>query len=767
MTEAPAVIVELPGYPFNNFPSLPNIAALRAVNPIGLVAGENYLVDGTSTLGDGGGGTYAWNATSAATDNGTTVIKPNALTSGQAGRWIQTGVSGLASKAELSSPTGASLVGFSQPGTESDVRDARTKIAERISLRDFGAIEGNQTANRSAFLKAQTRITVAGGELVVPAGTWDIGDTLLSMNGITIIAETGATILGNWDRKASYKLKGVLLTQLRDVSNNYLPYLESDKFQRDIPQKEVFLNGIAADRTQHIAFDCTVLQVFQVDWPGGDIWTNPTETEVPTTRTLPLTLTATVWRAGLTLAAGGDELSVVTSTGGYDRAAIIRTTGGYYYFFTDGQTGSGHLWFKPLGSAATLISNFDWSGRTDHNYWQPGFATWTIRLYDFKTFSILLNGREIVPPINVPSDVITYYGFGGKAAAATVGTFSDWTLARGKEVAGRGYMQLAVFGDSRTAPYHGAWPSYCAELLEHSAGLSVLKLYNGAVDGWTTATMLTTINGADAAGLLVGITHVVLSIGVNDAQAGLPLTGAGGTIANILAAIDLLQDPSHNISVQIVLPQDFYPKALTNNTGVVVFNEQAVPGVRQAIHRAAASRGCHVVDLSQVLKPVLAYEAKAPVGFPEWTGTQKTGLRDNIHNSELQYKVVGWEVARAIMATWPEKKNYFEVMTLPTHIIATDNGWSAASDAPVWALDAQGGLGFGGSLNIGTRTDGTPIMRFPPNLCPRGPRRRIAYGNLGTVGYVEQQAFGDTKLYGFGSSSDTTLFIDNLFWVAR
>ena len=84
---ASAVIVNLPGFPFDNFPSLGTIAALRAVSSFGLVSGENYAIDGGTTVGDGAGGVFTWVPSSLSADNGSTVVKPNNLTVGQAGRW--------------------------------------------------------------------------------------------------------------------------------------------------------------------------------------------------------------------------------------------------------------------------------------------------------------------------------------------------------------------------------------------------------------------------------------------------------------------------------------------------------------------------------------------------------------------------------------------------------------------------------------------------------------------------------------------------------
>lgn len=93
MALAPSLIINLPGYPFTQFPSLATVAALRAIPSSGLANGDNYVVDGAASEGDGGGGVFAWNDGSLAVDDGFFTVRPNDTTAGQAGRWILTGSS--------------------------------------------------------------------------------------------------------------------------------------------------------------------------------------------------------------------------------------------------------------------------------------------------------------------------------------------------------------------------------------------------------------------------------------------------------------------------------------------------------------------------------------------------------------------------------------------------------------------------------------------------------------------------------------------------
>jgi hypothetical protein len=65
-------------------------SSVRAAQVPSLVAGETLIVgtEGATSAGDGLGGFFYWVASSTATDNGLTVLKPNALGSGSPGRYL-------------------------------------------------------------------------------------------------------------------------------------------------------------------------------------------------------------------------------------------------------------------------------------------------------------------------------------------------------------------------------------------------------------------------------------------------------------------------------------------------------------------------------------------------------------------------------------------------------------------------------------------------------------------------------------------------------
>jgi hypothetical protein len=87
----PDLVISLPQIPVQQLPSVSAFAALRNLPSAGLVSGEDYAVDGSSSFGDGGGGLFVWVPSSTADDDDATIIKPSDLGPLQAGRWLLAG----------------------------------------------------------------------------------------------------------------------------------------------------------------------------------------------------------------------------------------------------------------------------------------------------------------------------------------------------------------------------------------------------------------------------------------------------------------------------------------------------------------------------------------------------------------------------------------------------------------------------------------------------------------------------------------------------
>lgn len=149
-----------------------SIAALKAVAITGFITGQQAMVAGYYASNDGGGGLFTYSSISAATDNGGTIIAPNA----GSGRWL------------------------------------RASPASQINVRQFGA-KGDGVANDTAAIAAATVLAVAtpASFLYVPPGTY-LTDT------INFTGAAGLTIYG--DGMGVSILKGRAATRVLVVGNS-------------------------------------------------------------------------------------------------------------------------------------------------------------------------------------------------------------------------------------------------------------------------------------------------------------------------------------------------------------------------------------------------------------------------------------------------------------------------------------------------------------------------------------------------------------------
>ncbi len=237
MALAPSIVINLPGYPFENFPSLENVALLRMIASAGLTAQDNYVIDGTTTSGDGGGGVYAWNPASLADDDGLSVIKPDDKTAGQAGRWIQIGGSvkslenSLASSAAgqgaskvsfesgktlqdlatTDSSEGAGLIGFSQAASYDGGTGGR-KMQQRISPLDHpylatgDASVDDLSAVNSAIAAAQSigEVDLSGATYRVSAKPTNPAGVIPTNGSIVMGVGAGAYQLNSYSQKFDF-----------------------------------------------------------------------------------------------------------------------------------------------------------------------------------------------------------------------------------------------------------------------------------------------------------------------------------------------------------------------------------------------------------------------------------------------------------------------------------------------------------------------------------------------------------------------------------
>jgi hypothetical protein len=200
------------------FSSVANIAALRALAVTDLENGQNYVVNGSVTAGDGDGGVYAWVAGSLDVDDGRNVIRPTSLTALQAGRWkLVQQQDNTEVFTNLAASGGSALVGFLQAGTGAVARTLQSKAREEMSVTDFGTVGQAQANNFSATDDApaiQKAIDACRDlgitTLRVPRGYYNLKSALVIQSPVQLIGDGfsecgtfgGVTILGGYGEPA-------------------------------------------------------------------------------------------------------------------------------------------------------------------------------------------------------------------------------------------------------------------------------------------------------------------------------------------------------------------------------------------------------------------------------------------------------------------------------------------------------------------------------------------------------------------------------------
>lgn len=179
---ATAVTVSFPTSTAEVFNSVATIAALRALPSSGQFDGANVLVEGSTAAGDGGGGIYVYDVGSLATDNGSSVLKPDDLTALQLGRWLAVGADPVL-RTDLSAATGSVLIKHKMADTGTYGRTLRQwgvvggmdngNVFNWIDdTLDAAILAGTNTADLGAMVQNALNAVAAGagGSVLVPNG---------------------------------------------------------------------------------------------------------------------------------------------------------------------------------------------------------------------------------------------------------------------------------------------------------------------------------------------------------------------------------------------------------------------------------------------------------------------------------------------------------------------------------------------------------------------------------------------------------------------
>lgn len=150
-------------------------ASVRSASAPSLAAGQTLVIDceGALLSTDSGGGLFYWNATSVATDDGSTVLKPNSIAGGSPGRYLRQKSSGYAGTVTV---------------TLGDCTTAPTTTAQYFITGNIVVMRIPQltgTSNSTSF-----RFSITQG-LLAPSATQYFSIQALQDNGAAIYSQVG------------------------------------------------------------------------------------------------------------------------------------------------------------------------------------------------------------------------------------------------------------------------------------------------------------------------------------------------------------------------------------------------------------------------------------------------------------------------------------------------------------------------------------------------------------------------------------------------
>jgi lysophospholipase L1-like esterase len=579
------------------------------------------------------------------------------------------------------------------------------------SLLQFGGTDDNATSNYAALLLARTYLGSTAKRLHLPFRNTGIyyfnpASGAADFRGITITADAGVIIRGQPRFDEDIRVGSDIQVQYVDVSGLYYNnYKFSPVFGQPIDRKANFLRGGDLERKKLKALDFNTHSPEKLSFASGDTWVADAGFGL-TADTASYNLTSDGFmHAIFEPVRGGDEVAIAFANTNFIKAAIVRFVGGYMAFYAG--TGFGVFRTKLTGVAAAENTGLTWAQATTNPAWAPEKSEWKIRIYNANTFSVLLNGKEIIEPITTPGPIVDA-GFGLFWLTNLLAAMNYSTKTRRKEPYGLSPMRLLVCGDSTSEARAGGWPLFAKEFIDGSFGARVWNVYNQAVSGHTSANQL--------AALLANpnrttSTHAIIAVGINDDQSG----GPAASITNIGSMIDSCNSAGiPNRRIVLVAPHLWYTQALSGGSGINTGTNDMHGPLRAAIKKLAAVRGCPVVDMQEVFTGVTPDDLTRPLDVDPL-------VRDNIHQTLWGYKLQGDAIAKAILANTVPEMTGDESYTLFNASLFR-NSWISNAGQP-FGYSVKGGIvTLHGKMDKGTVTEPVVIANLPANLRPPATR---------------------------------------------
>lgn len=316
---------------------------------------------------------------------------------------------------------------------------------------------------------------------------------------------------------------------------------------------------------------------------------------------------------------------------------LLRCSAGWMMFY--GAPGATQWSYrqKPVGGAVANGTPFSIPGNLLS--YAPGKATIGVSLQAKNIALITMNGVGIRVPFDT-SEVGDVYEVGFVALTASSSGVARVTglcsYISNNGVHGKPPLHILIHGDSTAEDFISAFSSYIPQLMDGANGHRSHSIVNKAVAGQTMRQQLDLLKAQGPGDAYI----VIMVAGTNEGQAN----QSGDYMAALIDEFVLYCNGLGRIPVWVE-PWMWYSQPFIGGAGQPSANYDGVAELREAGKRKMMKYGNNVICVSTT--------HQLPAPLPEYFGTQYDPLlRDDIHQSQLGYRLYAEIICSAIIDWW-------------------------------------------------------------------------------------------------------------------
>ncbi|ENY9828023.1 putative tail spike protein [Escherichia coli] len=316
---------------------------------------------------------------------------------------------------------------------------------------------------------------------------------------------------------------------------------------------------------------------------------------------------------------------------------VLRCSGGWMMFY--GAPGATQWSYrqKPIGGPVAEGTPFPLPGGLLS--YAPGKATVGVSLQGKNWAQITMNGVGIRLPFDT-ADVGDVYEVGfvalttASGGSARVTGLCSYTSDNG--VHGKPPLNILIHGDSTAEDFISAFSSYIPQLMDGANGHRSHSIVNKAVAGQTMRQQLDLLKAQGPGDAYI----VIMVAGTNEGQAN----QNGDYMASLIDEFVLYCNGLGRIPVWVE-PWMWYSQSFIGGAGQPSSNYDGVAELREAGKRQMMKYGNNVICVTTT--------HQLPAPYPEYFNTQYDPLlRDDIHQSQLGYRLYAEIICSAIIDWW-------------------------------------------------------------------------------------------------------------------